>query len=644
MGLTPSNLLLIIITMATQNIRATYGLIGFVCGDQNNERIAYDLQSFESCRQAPQGVQDTPIHIQIVRPQGDFVSEALTCRVERRQSVVGCGMHGHMYQIEGGITWHAEILTQDQCDKLIKAGVFVTPYSKPIINLKPNAVHRPTIIEIGDIKGETCYGDSYYDVRHNKQISSVIVSSEYEIFFSRAEARYNSVYGAWVIDGTKIAINEEGYSMSAQLGNVYIMNPTISECSSNNLIVLYEGPANENSRNVSTTQGVVRAQKEISVISEDQVFMITRSSRTSKCGFMMWSTEYDNMYIIDASVGSYPIQTSTDKSRGFSLSTYVDTKVSMLRKETMENVQSLYKELSARQCESRQQISKNLASIARVDPGEFAYRIMGDTPGYAGVVNGDIAYVLKCRPTPLKQLWNGTKCYKEIPVEYNMTMWFVNTHTRLLQRYGSEIPCDPRFPAGVSETGTMSYFGATSIAHTDLLAVEAVKTQQEVEFIWTSYNDVSRFGMFSSDDADSFISQALLPQESKSISADLVYKYTGSDYGSSSKIGLNFFPKDFEEKLVQSISGQVYSYVREIGIIFSFIGGLMFIFQIISGAINTVATGKLIHEDYGWSWTMLCVSCPGLVNWVLRKKSDPEERELDEDQKVFIEIEPPRAQ
>jgi len=621
-----------------QNTQMSYGLTGFICGDKDSERIAYDLQTFESCRQTSQDVQDTPIHIQIVRPQKDFVSEALICRVERRQSVVGCGMHSHTYQIEGGITWHTEKLTQDQCDRLVKSGVFVTPYSQSIVSLKPGTVHRPTIIELGDIKGKNCEGDSYYDVRHRKQRSSVIVSSEYEIFFSKVEARYDSVYGAWIVDGIKIAANEEGYAMSAQLGNVYIMNPAISECSSNNLIVLYEGPANENSRNISTTQGIVRAQKEISVISEDQVFMITRSSRTGKCGFMMWSTEYDNMFIIDASAGSYPIQTSTDKSRGFSLSTYVDTKVSMLRKETMENVQSLYRELSARQCESRQQISKNLASIARMDPGEFAYRIMGDTPGYAGVVNGDIAYVIKCRPTPLKQLWNGTKCYKEIPVEHNKTMWFVNTHTRILQRYGSEIPCDPRFPTGVSETGTMSYFGATSVVHTDLLAVEAVKTQQEVEFIWTSYNDVSRFGMFSSDDADSFISQALLPQESRSISSDLVYKYTGSDYGSSSKIGVNFFPSDFEEKLVQSISGQVYSYVREIGIMFSFVGGLMFIFQVISGAINTVATGKLIHEDYGWSWTMLCISCPGLVNWVLRKKNVSEETDNDEEQEDFMKI------
>lgn len=631
------------IVLILWNATMTYGIIGFICGDRDSERIAYDLQTFESCRQAPQEVHETPIHIQIVRPQKDFVSEALICRVERRQSVVGCGMHSHMYQIEGGVTWHTEILTHDQCDKLVKSGVFVTPYSKSIVNLKSNTVHRPTIMEIGEIKGQTCVGDSYYDVRHSKQRTSVTVTSEYEIFFGKSEARYDSVYGAWIIDGIKVAVNEEGYTMSAQLGNVHIVNPTIRECSSNNLIVLYEGPASENSRNISTTQGVVRTQKEISVISEDQVFMITRSSKTGKCGFMMWSTEYDNMYIIDASAGSYPIQTSSDKSRGFSLSTYVDTKVSMLRKETMENVQTLYKELSARQCESRQQISKNLASIARMDPGEFAYRIMGDTPGYAGVVNGDIAYVLKCRPTPLKQLWNGTRCYKEIPVEYNTTMWFVNTHTRLLQRYGSEIPCDPRFPAGVSETGTMSYFGATSIVHTDLLAVEAVKTQQEVDFIWTSYNDVSRYGMFSSEDADSFISKALLPQESKSISSDLVYKYTGSDYGSSSKIGLNFFPSDFEEKLVQSISGQVYSYVREIGIMFSFIGGLMFIFQVVSGVINTIATGKLIHEDHGWSWTMLCISCPGLINWVLRRKADVEESPPDDEQENFIKVDSRRT-
>ncbi len=87
--------------------------------------------------------------------------------------------------------------------------------------------------------------------------------------------------------------------------------------------------------------------------------------------------------------------------------------------------------------------------VGFVDPIEFAYQC-NDGPGATAVTAGEVIYVARCKLT-FAVLRNTGLGYKEILVNITGKLMFANARTRILQIYGSPIPCSQIFSMKIKE-------------------------------------------------------------------------------------------------------------------------------------------------------------------------------------------------
>jgi len=73
---------------------------------------------------------------------------------------------------------------------------------------------------------------------------------------------------------------------------------------------------------------------------------------------------------------------------------------------------SLYHNVMQQKCELERQVLANALSFAKLQPDEFAYRLMKG-PGYMAVNTGEAVHVIKC--VPVEVIMRKTEeCYSEL--------------------------------------------------------------------------------------------------------------------------------------------------------------------------------------------------------------------------------------
>ncbi len=100
---------------------------------------------------------------------------------------------------------------------------------------------------------------------------------------------------------------------------------------------------------------------------------------------------------------------------------------------------NLYSTVKYNDCIFEHEVLKFKLHVGFVDPIEFAY-LCNDGPGATAVTAGEVIYVARCKLI-FAVLRNTGLCYKEILLNITGKPMFANARTKILQIYGSPIPC-----------------------------------------------------------------------------------------------------------------------------------------------------------------------------------------------------------
>uniref|UniRef100_A0A8D8ZB93 Uncharacterized protein n=1 Tax=Cacopsylla melanoneura TaxID=428564 RepID=A0A8D8ZB93_9HEMI len=98
-------------------------------------------------------------------------------------------------------------------------------------------------------------------------------------------------------------------------------------------------------------------------------------------------------------------------------------------RHTKLQVENLYRLFEQKRCEMKGDIIKNLLTLARFSPDDFAYQYF-NAPGHSAIVRGEVIYVFRCDPIVVSPISTQPDCYNELSVLYNNETWFMSPRTQ----------------------------------------------------------------------------------------------------------------------------------------------------------------------------------------------------------------------
>lgn len=577
----------------------------YECDPNSDPLLAVDLKPNLDCPLVPLIPDSNVVHIQILRSMESTPATFRTCQVEAIITQNHCGMHHHASMTAQGIRTEELPVPEEQCSLMHTNGIFKTPYGSMLEGISEAQTYRRTVVEVGTITGASCQGATYVPPGAHSAQTGMVVTVAYMIRLSSGSGEYRSITNTWIYRGVSFRLTDQLSGYHAAWGHVFGSRKELAGCTTSRLTVLYQGQADQYSRPRNSEEMDTSLTTEILVHDDTQIFLIERRARTTICGYAMWTTDYEQIYVLDGSPGSYTFQASPLINQAFSLSTYVDTKIAMVRKETRDNMETLHRAMIRKACTNRNANIRDMLTTARTAPQEFAYRLMSDMPGYGMAIRGDLGYIIKCHEVVVEAAPSDNRCYEQIAVVKNGTLAYMCPHTRLLQATGKEVRCDPRMPTGYKDGISMVYYGQNQVSPLVPTEITLPGEKDEEEWDWTSVGTTETLGIHTPQDVARWTTDLLFDEEASTIVHNFANRYVGNQAGEDPPNPVLIYGREGLKVLSATLYSEVYSHVREFGIIAAALWGLHTIFCIIRWIIGSIINVRELKVIYGWSWVIL---------------------------------------
>ncbi|XP_071055082.1 uncharacterized protein [Onthophagus taurus] len=323
------------------------------------------------------------------------------------------------------------------------------------------------------------------------------------------------------------------------------------------------------------------------------------------CGQTVYETDHPRFFIIKPSENGL-FYFSKTKVNLFNMdpTTYVNTKIVFVERHLQRQLTSLYADVIVQRCTLEQQVLRNLQTLAVTAPMEFAYAKIKQ-PGYMAVNHGELVHVIQCNPVEV-QVRNTERCYHELPVTYMDSLLFMAPRTHVLQKYGTEIGCNPfLFPA--YKLGNKWY----KVSHTlhEIPTPEVMEPNNENRWTYVSPGNLFQGGIYSQEDMEDLRQHIIIPTERKAVSNIL-----------TETMIYDIAPLISEHTIKGWVQGQWDAFWNWFPYLGSLTGGclaMFFVVRALKFVIDTIVHGVVLFELFGWSvrligavWdsvTMFCV-------------------------------------
>jgi len=215
----------------------------------------------------------------------------------------------------------------------------------------------------------------------------------------------------------------DSFCLDADDGYTYWKPIPTTTCNFQQYDVLYEGPANNISEDISDTDAPVI----YSLVTQEITFALIKITELPLCRYTLLCTEHPKLFILEAKPGNTFANRGIIPVTKLDIFTYMNSKFVYIEKHVKQQMTSLYKNI-LQKCELERQVITNALSFVTLQPDEFAYQLRKG-PGYMAVTTGEAVQIIKCIPVEV-MVRKTEECYTELPVTVCNHSFFSKTEVK----------------------------------------------------------------------------------------------------------------------------------------------------------------------------------------------------------------------
>lgn len=155
----------------------------------------------------------------------------------------------------------------------------------------------------------------------------------------------------------------------------------------------------------------------------------------------------------------------------------------------------------------------NLLVLAYLNLTELAYAYYGEA-GHTATIAGKVIHLISCMAVEVKSRASN-RCYAELPVLKGNESYFMPLRTRILQKHGSEVNCNPILPSIFQVEGSWYAYVPYTSKEPDPIILDP--NEPERLTLKTTYN-LAKGGIYNREEIEKLNDHLLHPAKSAAIS------------------------------------------------------------------------------------------------------------------------------
>jgi hypothetical protein len=515
-------------------------------------------------------------------------------------------MHSHTTLAKDGLIAN-EVLSDislNRCQHMHNTRTFSTDSGVIITGLKMNGKLLAQLTEIGVVSANNgnCQGSSF--IINGKQYTDALVIGSYSITLKEyhvpIEIESNSIV---MPSGQKFNLNN-GMGFDIEDGVVIWMRHELrSHCDDMTYQVLYEGPAYIMEAN---------QDKSLVVNTSDFTFAVSLRRPQQLCHVAGYSTDHPKVFVVMGPKKLWITGGRKIQPEDLDLFLYTNSKFVYIERHFRGQLNELYNNLYHKICSLRYNQLHNLISLAYIRPDEFAWAYTKQ-PGTTALLRGEALYLIKCSPVVVS-FRPTTRCYQEIPVDYNNKSMFLVPKSRILKEYAEEIDCNPLAPALYRWENQWYQLQPNPIA---ISPPAMLSTTLGDTWSYQSTPNLMTSGIYSTEVLNAYQQKLMFPIERDAITYSVAGTVAGRNIESQGLHVGGLLTEATIEELHKSFFRRLYGWYSEFAIHVSGIGGIIMLLYFIESILNMLMNGTLIYRTYGFSYKIFAAIWGTLAKHIL---------------------------
>jgi len=342
-------ILFLLWSLAFQAIEA---LLGYDCGGSSFNSTTISLLDVGECHAPDNKPNATSVYLQLLQTAEYSETSVHACRIEIDRHIVHCGMHSHVFLVQGSHRKYLVDIDQTTCSRLHATRSFSYGQSTPIVDLHPNSTNYRTLTLAGSVAIDgTCHGAQYSDPygTWNNVIVEASIYITYKSYRTTAKPSQDLII---LRSGTHCKISELT-CIDEDGSNVFWSPLPDNSCTFHSYDVLYQGIA---SKIVDSSS---RYPIVYSLTSEGTTFALSRKSERTICGFTLIQTEHPKLVIVETTKDNPFANKRQILANNLDTFTYINSKFIHVEKHLKHQIQTLYQNIIYQKCQLEQQVLKN---------------------------------------------------------------------------------------------------------------------------------------------------------------------------------------------------------------------------------------------------------------------------------------------
>lgn len=582
------------------NYSPLIALTGYICGEGSPNITTVSTSTIGPCEPVWNEPETKDIHIQLLQLSKFQPTDIFGCKIKIFREIKYCGMHSHTSDILNGDDTFVSDINREACREMVKYGYYKhdNVVLRDLIN---NVTNFRTVVLAGSLtSGGACSGTTF--LSKNIEFKDVFVKDRLEITLYDGVAVDQG--DELILPSNTVCIYKKGSCVDTERTHYFwSLNPT-SSCRFELYTILYEGISTRVTDTSNNNPTIYFANT-----TENIQFGLARSGPLSVCGYIIYATEHSKLFIYETNnQPGFTTQKSLDIHDVLS-SAYFNTKLAYLARHVETQVRNLYKDSVLHRCYLARQIILNSISYLETHPDLFALAVM-KTRGYTAVSAGEIAHIIQC--VPVNCIFRHTNlCYNELPVTCGNHSRFLKPNSHILIPLGTPKDCSNVVPPMFDVDGTwIKYNPNATIAQTPQII-------QPLEIPTYDYFQIPRFitsGIYPIDELDKLQDHFMFPLKHTALLQSVVRRLSSKSHPIENGNFGNLIDENVFEKMTQSYFDKIFSGFLQFGTFCAGIMGIMTIFHILKGVIDTIIHGYTLYTIYGWSIRLLAAIFGSITN------------------------------
>lgn len=583
----------------------TEGLLGYECGGMASNITTLSLLDVDECDIPPPILNVTTERIQFLQINEYATVHVRQCKIEVRRTVLRCGMHSHVSNVDGGKASYILEISREACERAQQYSTFQVDQVQ-FAGARPNQTQSFPATLIGWVGTDgSCEGVSYTDPFGSW--SSVYVLADIIVtlrdYRARVGLKNNIVY---LNSGTRCELSK-GQCTDIEGGPTFWDPIPLDKCGDKQYSVLYEGIAQ---RSINQDSGVL-----YSLTASDITFALTTLPPVTVCGQVLIRTEHPRLLIHEVRGEQGFVSATRLDVTNMDIFAYVNSKFVYVERHIKTEIQQLYHDVMNHKCSLEREMLKNRLAIATQSPDEFAYQLMKG-PGYMAVISGEVVHVVKCVPVEVR-VQHLQECYTQLPVVVGNETLFLSPRTHVLMQKGMQINCNRLVPTMYMIEG--EWFGLTP-GPVRVVPPETMKPMTKPTWRYRNTQSLATSGIYTAADLDQLRDHVMFPAEQPAVLNTMARGLMGKPVVSQGGSIANLLKGPEFNKLMESAWNKAWAKFVSFGHISAGVIGVIMLIRGIKLLIDTIIHGYALHTVYGWSLYLIGAVWDSVTNLLLHLK------------------------